>query len=435
MEARTLFSLVVLLALSASAAKLQSTGEAIATVTSLDQISAVAKSYQKQFWQLVPPSTEDMFYLHPERVVRVVDWSGKDWPKALLKQMYAEMGATASGAFFPFYKLTVIEDRNGDMVYYNAFNQEVWRTLAPPGYNPYQFAFEHFGVSSLDELTRTDKIWGRSSNVGTSVILLPSIFAESYAEELSVDSNALPLASEPVVAETEPMAMTASTIPTPPGGGGTGGGGGTNTNVNVQVTMTFPLEEGFGSYLVLYGKQNLVYDEWELLEDWIPTYNAESVDWLHAASSNKSCYYYQYFPATDSNMDGIADIVAEREGSAWTNSFCNIDSDLDGMLDAWELKLFGDLTSQSGTTDFDGDGLLNNEELLWLHGNMVVMNSDPSLYDTDGDGLDDGYERQLHTSPLLPDSDGDARDDALELLTLHTDPNNPDIAPPVISLN
>src|SRR5207249_3851183 len=40
------------------------------------------------------------------------------------------------------------------------------------------------------------------------------------------------------------------------------------------------------------------------------------------------------------------------------------DSDGDGLPDAWELKVFGDLTTASATTDSDGDGLGDWAEYL-----------------------------------------------------------------------
>ncbi|HUI08256.1 MAG TPA: hypothetical protein VL486_14750 [Verrucomicrobiae bacterium] len=40
------------------------------------------------------------------------------------------------------------------------------------------------------------------------------------------------------------------------------------------------------------------------------------------------------------------------------------DSDHDGLPDSWELKYFGDLTSQDGTGDPDGDGFNNLQEYL-----------------------------------------------------------------------
>jgi len=56
-------------------------GTVVDTITSLDQVEQVVRDTQWQFWQLVPPATDDPFYLHSERIVRTVDWDSKEWPK------------------------------------------------------------------------------------------------------------------------------------------------------------------------------------------------------------------------------------------------------------------------------------------------------------------------------------------------------------------
>ena len=60
-----------------------------------------------------------------------------------------------------------------------------------------------------------------------------------------------------------------------------------------------------------------------------------------------------------------------------------MDTDEDGVDDHWEILHFGDL-SQGADGDFDGDGLTNLEEFL--------LGTNPTLFDSDGDGLDDGTD-------------------------------------------
>ncbi len=86
--------------------------EASEIIGSLEQIDRIARTTQEQFWKLVPPSSDDPFYLHPDHVVRAVDWKSKAWPKSLLKQMYAEM-ETVGRSMYPFYRMTVVETRLG----------------------------------------------------------------------------------------------------------------------------------------------------------------------------------------------------------------------------------------------------------------------------------------------------------------------------------
>jgi hypothetical protein len=78
-----------------------------------------------------------------------------------------------------------------------------------------------------------------------------------------------------------------------------------------------------------------------------------------------------------------------------------IDIDKDGLVDSWEIEHFGNLTSQSGTDDWDNDGLTNAQE--------QNLGTDPKLADTDGDGFSDLVEVQGGSDPLeitsVPDGD------------------------------
>lgn len=94
------------------------------------------------------------------------------------------------------------------------------------------------------------------------------------------------------------------------------------------------------------------------------------------------------------------------------------DLDGDGMEDLWETENFGDL-SQTGTGDFDMDGLTNAQE--------YTAGTNPKVVDTDGDGLTDAAEVNTHHSnPLKADSDGDGLSDPFEILTSLSSPTNAD---------
>lgn len=69
-----------------------------------------------------------------------------------------------------------------------------------------------------------------------------------------------------------------------------------------------------------------------------------------------------------------------------------IDVDRDGLLDAWEMANFGNLTSQTGQGDADGDGVSNElEQQLGLN---------PNSSDSDNDGYSDLAELQGGSNPL-----------------------------------
>jgi hypothetical protein len=87
-----------------------------------------------------------------------------------------------------------------------------------------------------------------------------------------------------------------------------------------------------------------------------------------------------------------------------------VDSDGDGVDDAWEAELGTD----PNRSDTDDDGVSD--------GNELRDDTDPLNADTDEDGLLDGEEGRFGTDPLDPDSDNDGALDGEEVRELGTDP-------------
>ncbi|MDP0492415.1 MAG: hypothetical protein Q7Q71_15310 [Verrucomicrobiota bacterium JB023] len=104
------------------------------------------------------------------------------------------------------------------------------------------------------------------------------------------------------------------------------------------------------------------------------------------------------------------------------------DSDNDGLLDAWENLKAGNLTDLSGLgeADFDNDGLTDLEEFDLAVTNQVYLNIDPTLADTDADGVDDGVEvNDRGSDPTDQDSDDDGLLDNVETKTgIYVDEND-----------
>lgn len=143
------------------------------------------------------------------------------------------------------------------------------------------------------------------------------------------------------------------------------------------------------------------------------------------------------------------DIELLAEGSAADE--VALDSDNDGLSDAWETAN-GLSPSDDGSVDPDNgpdgdpdnDGTTNAEEFAnstdpqdadsdddgLNDGDELAAGSDPTLADTDGDGLEDGEEDDLGTDPTLADSDGDGLRDPDEIAG-GTDPT--DIESPAIA--
>ncbi|MCH2064638.1 MAG: MSCRAMM family adhesin SdrC, partial [Roseibacillus sp.] len=120
------------------------------------------------------------------------------------------------------------------------------------------------------------------------------------------------------------------------------------------------------------------------------------------------------------------DLRGESYGSAIDSRPDIIDTDGDGIDDGYEEQFFpGDLT-QLGLGDFDGDGV--NDPVEFADG------TDPTDVDSDADGSSDGDEKTNGTDPLNADTDGDGLADGVESDSglfdgpddTGTDPLNPD---------
>jgi len=101
------------------------------------------------------------------------------------------------------------------------------------------------------------------------------------------------------------------------------------------------------------------------------------------------------------------------------------DADNDGLIDSVETNT-GTFVSATDTgtdpnnPDTDGDGLNDGDE-------VNIHNTDPNVADTDSDGLNDFAEINTHsTDPTLADSDSDGLNDGAEVNTHLTDPNDAD---------
>lgn len=116
---------------------------------------------------------------------------------------------------------------------------------------------------------------------------------------------------------------------------------------------------------------------------------------------------------TDSDNDGLPDFL---ETYLQTDKMLS-DTDNDGLSDYIEVIILNtnpcledtdDNGILDGNEDYDGDGLTNLEEL--------EIGTDMTNIDTDGDGLDDYYEINISkTNPFLTDTDGNGINDGDEL--------------------
>jgi len=186
-----------------------------------------------------------------------------------------------------------------------------------------------------------------------------------------------------------------------------------NNRANVQK-VTYEVWDAFGN---MVDADELIFDEYS---------GAWSINDLGLVIGWNDIIFTVY----------LADDVTIQETYSYVNSaFENMeradvgiqDSDEDGIIDYYEV-VYG---TDKDNPDTDGDDLSDFEE-------MMSTGTDPTLYDTDGNGVWDGQEdfdgdglntleeMFYGTSPWYSDSDFDGIDDETEIMVTGTDPMDED---------
>ncbi|VAX00406.1 hypothetical protein MNBD_GAMMA21-73 [hydrothermal vent metagenome] len=148
------------------------------------------------------------------------------------------------------------------------------------------------------------------------------------------------------------------------------------------------------------GQENTLLGDWHTSSLVTGAYTLRLAVTSNNQLTGRSQTFYDFYPVT---------IVSETS-----------DFDGDGVSDADELAAGLNPTNP----DTDGDGLSDGDE-------VNVYGSNPTNIDTDGDGIQDKLEVDngldlLDASDAQADNDGDGLDNSTEVLELRTDPNNAD---------
>jgi hypothetical protein len=133
--------------------------------------------------------------------------------------------------------------------------------------------------------------------------------------------------------------------------------------------------------------------------------------------TNDVTYYYRINAVNKVGEGALSNEIAVTPTSGQGQM---LDSDHDGMPDAWE-QLYGlNITDPNDAQlDLDSDNLTNLEE--YLH------STDPKNSDSDSDGLMDGDEVKIYfTDPTDQDTDSDNLTDGDEVKIYGTNATNPD---------
>ena len=202
----------------------------------------------------------------------------------------------------------------------------------------------------------------------------------------------------------------------------------TFTETNLYFTAAWPTNDALPDNLIdLYCSTNELNRFRFLISSHPATNPPVSFDIPSALVPNWGCATSHVHDATCpvitnivlSPLDGTTIYTNVVYGCAVTNSpqeaaffrlGSRVDTDGDGLADAYELYVTGTSTN---AVDTDLDGLFDSDE--------ITYGTDPNVPDTDGDGLLDGEEvLLLSTNPLAGDTDGDDLSDRTEVGAIST---------------
>ncbi|MEK7795430.1 MAG: hypothetical protein AAB353_12915 [Candidatus Hydrogenedentota bacterium] len=156
--------------------------------------------------------------------------------------------------------------------------------------------------------------------------------------------------------------------------------------------------------------------------DYLPqTANAEAltgeVNAFRVSLTNSCINLCEGQSPVDADADGLSDCV---EACIGTDSLI-FDTDSDGLPDGWEFTNRLDPLVIDAAQDADADGLNNFAEF--------EVGTDPNDFDSDSDGIADGWEVMHGFNPLADDATGDPDADSrtnLQEFLDSTDPNSSD---------
>ena len=182
------------------------------------------------------------------------------------------------------------------------------------------------------------------------------------------------------------------------------------SNVPGEIgTVTFPERVGAGE--VLSGNAYVVHVGNIITDDLNQTFVTDS---LPAASA--SYKYRIYTRLTDPSKSTLVFMADEAA------FIIPLDSDNDGLSDYEEVNVY---LTDPNNADSDGDGLEDGFEVA--HGFDPKSASDGAL-DSDGDGLTNIEEQSYGTDPSNADTDGDGISDYEEIKSAFTDPVTADFS-------
>lgn len=257
------------------------------------------------------------------------------------------------------YPITVVEDSDTrESRFFNAKGKAFYSLPPPKDYNPYAWLVQTHPELYADEAdpmarAEAEAIWDPArvrvvfdlvsvssvsqlaSVLTTSSTTSSMTFSEMSSSEESLDGGTLRTLSLNMISELAVVGVQPS-------------------EAGVTIQIAWP--EGFTNRLTIFARDFIGSTGWYPVAEGLETEGTNLLEWTDAEATGQVRRFY-------------------RVGNA------DLDTDGDGVRDAWERLVYGSDPEQEDT---DQDGLTDGEE--------AQLGTDPTKADTDDDGLMDGAE-------------------------------------------
>jgi hypothetical protein len=169
-----------------------------------------------------------------------------------------------------------------------------------------------------------------------------------------------------------------------------------DSNIVIQscapVTNGIKLEIGypndFTNQLEIFKCANLLASTWIIASTNLSTAGTNAITWTDTNANSEIRFYNANNADVDSDLDGLTDA---REHFIYHTSETNRDSDADGLVDGYSGVV--STNAYPGGAHTSGAAYVEGE-FSW--------GTNPQLFDTDGDGMGDGWEVSNGHNPLDP---------------------------------
>ena len=332
---------------------------------------------QTDFIILTPPG---MTRLH--QPYGMMSFDPKAFPEEFLKGLVYDV---ESGC--PVYTITVQENQKTREIHIYNGNDEPILTLVRDGYDPLWLVKllrpDTYDAKYTKDFRARREAWLDPARVEIELKLLPVDFIDLYAENTiatMIDAVASLRSKNPSGGMMMRSMQASSNVVFD-----------AVFKVSTGMCLVVSYPDNFTNHLEMFVSSNLVNRGWSLLATNLVTAGTNTLTWFDTSATN-STVPIRFYAAGDADFDSDGDGIADgRELFLYRTNPNNRDSDGDGLVDGYSGVV---------TTNAYPGGIATNGS-LYVEGELSRGTSS-SKFDTDGDGMGDGWEVAHGHDPLDP---------------------------------